>query len=374
MQSLSAPPRDLLTGAQVSALLEAPDLEVSAGCELLTASLAFVSDISDDLEGGTVSRNNNATIHGTCTMRLARSLVWGVDLVRPYMTLTSTETVARWNLGVYCMITPDLRVGESPATYEVQGYDRLMLLQRQVGADYSVAAGVTYRAALLAVFTAAGLTGVAIDGAAADDTLPELESWPLVPDRVADPDQTTTPVTYLRIANDLLRAINFRSVWCDENGTFRCSAYRDPKTRAVEWDFHTGTSTILGEDRKVTADVWATPNRWVVRATNFGTGVEGDGVYTIVNQSDGSTSVDARGLTWTSVVDYEAASQAKLVELATRRVATDRQITTRYEVTTGPFPGAGHADIATLDGVKVQAVTWSMPLDGGDVSWQFEAV
>lgn len=368
-------------------VLTSPALEVSAGLELLAPDLTLVEDISDDLVGGRVSRNCNATIHGTCDLSVSRELRWGVDLVRPYMTLTDTVSglVSRWNVGVFCLTTPERRIGEVPETFEAQGYDRLLLLDRQVGADYSVAAGVTYRQALLDTFTAAGLTGVRIDGAAADDTLPKLRSWPLVPDRAADPDQTDTPATWLRVINDLLRAINFRAVWADQDGVFRCSAYQDPAVRAVEYVFDADSNlTILGENRTVTADVWATPNRWVFRQSNrpdsAPAATEGDGIYT-VNQSD-TVNGDwlGRTLVWTSVIDYEAASQAKLVSLGDRRVAGDKRVTTRFDVTTGPLPAVGHfdiysyADLAAGGTRKVQGLSWDLPLDGSDVSMKWEAV
>lgn len=381
MQSLTAAPRDHLTTAQVTALLQAPNLSVDFGAELLALDLSLVADISDDLAGGSVARNCNATIHGTCDLSLSRALTWGVDLIKPYMTLSDGTVHARWNLGVYMLTTPDRQVGETPETYDVQGYDRLHLLQREVGSDYSVASGTTYRAAILQAFTDAGLSGVLIEGSAADDTLPALKTWPLVSKDEANPDQTDAPVTWLRIVNDLLQPINFRAVWADQDGLFRCQSYRDPSTRAVEFTFDADDEhlTIIGEDRTLSEDVWATPNRWVFRGKNFGTGVEGNGVYTVVNQSDGPTSIDARGLRWTSVIDYEAASQAKLVSLGDRRVAADKRVTSMLSLTTGPFPAAGHFDVyqlndSTIGSRKVQARSWRMPLDGDDVSWEWETV
>jgi len=310
--------------------------------------------------------------------------MWGVDLVRPYMVMSSGTTVARWNLGVYVLTSPQRTVGETPETYDVQGYDRLMLLDRQVGADYTVAAGVTYRSAILAVFTAAGLSGVLIDGSAADSTLPAARSWLLVADS-SDPDRTSTPVTWLRVVNDLLRAINFRAVWCDQDGQYRCGAYQDPKVRAPEYVFDADSPlTIVGENRTITEDVWAVPNRWVFRQTNRATGAatptEGNGIYTV--DLSGTVAGDwlGRTLVYTSVVDYEAASQSALVSLGDRRAASDRRVTTTLKVSTGPFPGAGHFDIYTYADAaaggtrKVQASSWRMPLDGGDVEWEWEAV
>lgn len=384
MQSLA---RDGLSAAQVTSLLTAPALSVSAGCDLLNADLTFSADISDDLAGGRVERNLFATIHGACDLSISRELVWGNALVRPWMVMVGSGVSARFDLGVYALTTPELRVGETPVTYDVQGFDRLYLLLREVGADYTIAAGVTYRQALLDTFAAAGLTGALIDGSAADSTLPVARTWPLVADDQADPDQTNTPVTWLRIVNDLLRAINFRSVWADERGVFRCQAYQEPAVRASEFNLTADDvlTTIVGEDRTVLGDVYKTPNRWVAIASNPPAGVtptEANGLVQVrQNLTDGPTSQAQRTpAVWSKTFSYEAASAAALSGLIDRRVASDRRLTRKVEMSTGPLPIAGHADIVTLTdsaaGVsgKAQAVSWSLPLDGSDMAWSFELI
>jgi hypothetical protein len=79
------------------------------------------------------------------------------------------------------------------------------------------------------------------------------------------------------------------------------------------------------------------------------------------------------------VLDYEAAGQSKLVDLGDRRVSLDRRVTARLDVSTGPLPGAGHWDVFTFVDVvagsrKVLASGWRMPLDGGDVAWDWEQI
>jgi len=379
--------RNGLSAAQGTALLTAPALSVSAGCDLLNADLSFAEDISDDLVGGRVERNLYANIHGTCDLSISRDLAWGNALVRPHMTLTDGARSARFDLGVYALTTPERRVGETPTTFDVQGYDRLYLLSREVGADYTAAMGTTYRQALLNAFASAGLSGALIEGAAADSTLPVARTWLLVPDNQADPDQTSSPVTWLRVVNDLLRAINYRSVWCDEAGLFRCQAYQEPVVRASEFDLTADDvlRTIVGEDRTVTGDVWQTPNRWVAIASNPPTGVtpsEANGLIQVrQNLTDGPTSQAQRTPpVWSKTFSYEAASSAALAGLIDRRVASDRRLTRTVEMSTGPLPIAGHADIVTLTDAaavvfgKAQATSWSLPLDGSDMTWSFELI
>lgn len=376
-----------LTTAE-KALLLADNIEVEYGLDLLHPDLSFREDISGDLIEGSIQRSMFANIHGTITLTLSRSLQWGIDLVRPWMRLRDKGTgfSARWDLGVYMLTSPERVRGETPETYSVDGYDRLYLLDRQVGRDYSVTVNTTYRKALTDVFAAAGLTGFDIDGAAADHTLPRERLWPLVP-VTTNPDQTDTPVTWLRIINDLLLAINFRGVWADEKGRFRCSAYQRPETRPHEFHFDVDDpETILDEERWVSLDQWKTPNRWVFIASNPPEGVipsESNGyIYVVDNLNEDSLSQAAppvgRGLVWASVFKYEVASQQMLIALGNRRVAQDRSNPTKYRVTTGPFPPAGHFDVFTYSDEghrRVQAVEWDMALDDDPrVQWVWEEI
>jgi len=106
---------------------------------------------------------------------------------------------------------------------------------------------------------------------------------------------------------------------------------------------------------------------------------EGAGIYTVLNQSDGPTSIDGRGLVWTSVYEYEAASQAALVTIGDARVEADRRGSRLLEVTTGPMPCLGHADVLmlrddVLGDLRVQGRSWSFDLTGSDVRHTWEVV
>lgn len=369
MQTLTEPQAALLVGDR---------LEVSSGLEVLDMDLTVTADVSEDLQGGSIRRQMAANIHGTCNLTLLRELAWESVLVRPFMMLNGE----RWNCGVFSLATPEEPIGETPATFSVQGYDRLYLLDREVGDDYTVTAATDYRTALLQVFTDAGLSGVLIDTSAADFDVPVDAEWPLV-GTTTSPDQTSTPVTWLRIVNDLLRAINFSGVWADQDGLFRCHRYIAPSSRGVEFTFDADDPrvSIVGEDRRRVSDTWKSPNEWVFIWSNRPGGesnTEGDGRYTVAASPEGLAR--RGGLVWPKVYKYEAASQAVLEELGNRRVAEDVRGTTTFKVTTGPFPAAGHNDVFSYvdlaaGGVfKVIARDWSYDLAGGDAQWTWEAV
>jgi hypothetical protein len=277
---------------------------------------------------------------------------------------------------VFCLTTPDRELGETPATFSAQGYDRLYLLNRPVGFTYAANEGQSYLDAVRTVFIAAGLTGYLLDSAAADKVLPSTQVWPLISDKGVG------TVTWLSIINDLFAAINYRGVWADENGLFRGTPYVNPKDRAPEFTFDSGTRTVLGTKRTQTKDVWSVPNRWVFVQQNLDpetTPTEGAGIYTYNNYAEGPTSQIVRGRVWPSVVQLDAADQATLVAQGDQRVSADLSVTETRKVTTSPFPAVGHADVAIHDdpilGVsKVQLMQWDLDLGGADTQMTFSVV
>lgn len=379
MQPLLAPPRESLTADQVTRLLSGPTVRVQAGLDLLDQQLRMVDDLSADLVDGSVSRNNDATIHGTARLQLAVELDWATALLRPYLVLDNGVVTARFNLGVYIPTTPERAYADTPATFDVSCYDRLYLLRRQAGRSYSVAAGGGVLAAVRQVIADAGLSGLLLDGTAEGETLPRARTWPLLaPADGTESAEPTEPATWLRVVNDLLGQVSYRGVWADWEGQFRGQRYDQPSTRGVEWVLDEGAATIQGEDRTLVADDWARPNRWVFVQSNRPEGspepTEGDGVYTVDRSAN-----DPRGLVWSSQVSYDVTSQAALVSLGDRRVTSDLLVSRQWQLRgLGPLPLLWHYDVLslTVDGVerRVQAAEWSMSLRSGLVDLTVQEV
>ncbi|HET6916584.1 MAG TPA: hypothetical protein VFH56_10895, partial [Acidimicrobiales bacterium] len=84
MQNLA---RGGLSADAVKALLTADNVEYAAGLDLLDTSNAFVADISDDFDGGSITHDGFAEVAGDCSLKITRELVWGKDRVRPWMTV-----------------------------------------------------------------------------------------------------------------------------------------------------------------------------------------------------------------------------------------------------------------------------------------------
>lgn len=392
MQRYTDPPRQALSEAQVLRLLQGgPRVTVAFGAERVDYALRYLGDV--DLLGGTIKRSLYANIHGTCDLELDVELDWATDLLRPWMELSDQGVTARWYLGAFSLTTPRAEYGEVPRTRRVQGYDRLYLLSRQVGDTYVVPAGSKVLSAVWAAIAAAGLTGVLLDGTKQDAVLETDMVWPLIKqvDPELAPEERTGPqqdnyenaTTWLRVCNDLLFTIGYRGLYADPaTGLFRSEPYIAPEKRAIEhtFDFDDPRNSIVVPQRTLTEDRWKAPNKWVFIRQNMPGSpprapVVGDGLY-IVDQSAG----DPRGLVWPTQIPLDVADQASLVSQGDNRVLADKRVQSMLSVATAPFPAAGHADIfryldvAMGKNIQVQAREWSLPLDGSDMTWAWEAV
>lgn len=375
MQPPTAPPRNTLTEAAVVALIQdAPAVQVYAGCELVDQALNVVADISDDLVGGSVSRSGLANLHGTAELTVSAELDWGQAILRPYLVMYDDVTTARFNLGAYYTSTPKRNVVQAPRAFDVQGYDILHGLADPVGDAYAVAAGTSYLAAVEAILTARGYTGYLIDQSSVASVLPSARVWPL--------DER---ITWLTVVNDLLASIGYWGIWSDWDGRLRCEAYQSPLIRPVEWVYTGyGTSSMLGPERIRERDYFEAPNRWVAVRSNQIEGaapVQGNGVYTFVNQTSGDASVDARGgRVITRILQLDVADHAALVAAAQISIDADMRLPDTITCSTWPNPLHWHFDRLLIDDpelgppVDVTATKWTLPLNGSDQQHEWNCI
>lgn len=369
MQPPTGGPRQGLTAAAVTALLrDSPSLHVAgAGLELLARDLTVLADISGQLAGGTVSRSSYADLHGSASLAIESTLDWGSAIVRPYITLTDFVTTARFNLGAYYTPTPKTVLDEDPATYAVEALDILDGLSTPIGEAYTIAAGTGYLAAVETILIQQGFTQYLIDQTAAGRVLPSARTWVL--------DENTT---WLAAVNDLLASIGYWGIWSDWDGYLRVQAYVSPAARPPEFSYDVGAATsMLTPGTQIEHDFYRAPNRWVFWRSNGVDGaapVEGNGLYTVVNQTDGPTSIEARGGRVISrAVPLDVADQPSLVTAGQRIVDDDLLIKTSVTVGVSPNPLHWHFDVVAIDdtriappGGRAMVTKWTLPLDGGD--------
>jgi len=270
------------------------------------------------------------------------------------------------SLGVFLLSTPTTQAGESPKTFDVEGYDLLELLDQPHGETFVATSGTGYLANARTLVEAAGLT-VSFADEGADRNLPADRVWPL-------DVQTTT----LSIVNDLLAAVGYRGLWVDTEGTARSEPYLSPADRGAEWEYDADdVLTTVGLSRSKTADFFDAPNRLIAVSDDPENPV---GPVTLNNVDDGRTSQNARGRVIPTVVRFEAADLAGLTSQANETFDVLSRVADEFTVTVGPNPFHGHMDVVLYQdtGLDVSARClvrqWSLPLDGSDMQLDLRAV
>jgi hypothetical protein len=379
VQPLTADPRTAYTPAQITSLLTAPDLAVDYGVELLTPALALVADISADVAGGTVRRDNLANVHGTVDLTITRALAWGAARVRPYQLMSSATagvSGVRFNLGVFLVTTPSTPLAETPITYSITGFDQIYLLQAPINDSYFIASGSNVLTAVKAALTSAGIVApVLLDSSASAAVLASDLVFPLT---------SSESPTWIVVVNKLLASITYWGIWVDQDGAFRSGPYLVPASRPSEWTLTVGSLTtgIVSSDRTVVNDLWSAPNRWVfIRNGLPSAPTAGAGSYTVDNVSVGLSSQTSVGrVVPAPAVFLDAVDQANLQAQGDAIVAAAKRTTEVITCKLSPFPIAGHFDILTYSDAalgadrKVQCRSWSLPLDGSDMDYLLETV
>lgn len=370
MQPPYDPPREELAAGVVEALIrDASAVETGFGCELTDLTFGVVEDISADVAGGSVSRSSFDTLHGSAQLSITRDLPFGYAVLRPYFTLYDGTTRARFNLGAYFTDTPSRPLAETPVTYDIACYDLLVALDNNLGDAFSLPAGTNYLDAVEDILQGQGFHQYLIDRSSSA-VLPAARAWPF--------DDNTT---WLLVVNDLLASIGYQGIWSDWQGRLRVQPYSSPRVRSAEWTYDTEPDTsLISTERSEWHDYFKAPNSWVFVRSNQIDGaqpVDGDGVYRFDNTRVGVTSQEARRRTIVRKVMVDAADQASLEATAQRTIDADMQVPVKITAKTAPNPLHWHFDILHLQddargpATNVLGTSWTLPLDGSDMSHEW---
>jgi hypothetical protein len=377
MQSPTADPRDGMAEADVVALIESAEaVTIGQGCELVDRDLNVIEDITEDMAvGGSVTRSNYATLHGSAQLEFRRALDWGQAIVRPYMTLSDGTTTARFNLGAYFTDVPKETIGETDTIFPVDAVDQLDPLADAVGDAYGVDAGDNVIDTVLGILSNRGYSQWVLDASRADATLPSSKAWAL-----------DSSITWLTVVNELLGSIGYQGIWADWSGRLRLQTYLRPIERNPEWIYRSsGPASMLYPVRERELDLFGAPNRWVFYRGNQTEDetplAEGAGIFTYENAVEGPTSIEARGRTITAAPEsLDAVDQDALVQQAMSKIDAAMNSKAAWTGTTFPNPLTWHFDrylyydstrIAPIDVLSTQ---WTINLDGSPMQHTWSEV
>jgi hypothetical protein len=210
-------------------------------------------------------------------------------------------------LGEFLLISPERSDDESgTVTREVEAYDQTIILRDdKVDGKFLIVSGTRYDVALTSILQNAGITRINITPST--KTLPADREW-------------EGGTSKLAIVNDLLEALNYNSIWFDENGYAVCSPYVLPANAPVEYAYADTDDSVIMRPVKQSCDVYSIPNKWVfVVSDPDRPALRSSYVNDNVNSK---LSTVNRGLTKVDYRAVDAADQATLDSLV-QRAATD---------------------------------------------------
>ena len=337
-----------LTTEEIHALLTDATRTYGYGADLLDADDGFVEDLSAYFAGGSLTHNNRAEVHGSGQLRLLCERDWSVDRVRPYVTVTAGGITDRFDQGIWLLTRPRVRLGCTPAVYEVDVLDKVSLLACEIGDAYVVESGTVVVDAIQQAITDAGYTGSTpyLEGTGGSTTLAADRVWVL--DR-------TDPIRYLDVVNALLGEIGYNPIHADNAGTLTSEPETDPATQSPVWAFDLSDldhDIVMSRElaTETSTDSRARYNWWRFLRIGAESPAEGNGQYT-VDHSEGGHEYRA------SPMEIEAADQTTLESRGDQIVRDDEQTLRTIPITTKPLPILGHLDTVTYSDPQVGIVT-----------------
>jgi hypothetical protein len=129
---------------------------------------------------------------------------------------------------------------------------------------------------------------------------------------------TVSPMTfelgdhYLDVYNTVLQAVGYEQLIVNEDGDWSTRVAVDFQSSTAEWSYVPGTTVAYPAD--VEPELVDVPNviHFVPQQGGPTLPVEGNGIYTVTNQSTGPSSVDSRGATVEQTIAVEAQDQTSL--------------------------------------------------------------
>lgn len=357
MQSLA---RNGYSADQVIAALHSDNRHLSFRYELLDNKNRIKKHL-ETIISGSVANNALAQIKRTARFVLKDDpdINYLTDRIKPYVRLRMPDGGwVEWPQGVFILSTPPERTdSRGIVTREIEAYDQLqVLVDDKVDNRYTLMEGTRYTDNIKVILESAGITQYNV--ARSESALPTTRDW--------DPGTSK-----LQIINDLLGAINYRSLFFDENGYAVALPYVSPVNRPSEYTYRNDQNSVIFPEAERHLDLFAIPNRWVIVVSNPELPPLRS-TYTNTNP-DSITSTVSRGRVIVDYREYDDIADQTALDARVQRIAFEAsQVYEQVSFETAIMPMHSDSDVFTLQytdlGIshKYSEVAWEMPLKAGE--------
>lgn len=295
---------------------------------------------------GVDSQGNVITING------ADSEILGYDPA-PYEVPAAW---AEWPLGIFLLSTPKRNIDAIHVRRDVDAYDQLIVLKDDKVEDrYTVVTGTNVVTAVQTLLESAGFTKFNL--VSTEETVPVDMEW--------EPGTEK-----LKIINELLTSINYRSLYFSGSGLPVARPYQRPDERPTEYTYASDSLSVLKPQVESGIDLFKVPNKWIAIVSEPDR-PEMKATYTNDNPAS-PTSTVSRGRTILEVLaSQEATSQEVLDGLVQKAAFNASQVYEHLKIDTALMPHHEDQDLISVDYDRLGALTqyvehtWSMNLAAG---------
>lgn len=314
---------------------------------------------------GRVAMNSLAEIKRTAVFQVTegegKDIDWLSDRIRPVFCLKMPDGgTVEWPLGVFILSSPTRKDENRKVKRSIEAYDSSLILKEDKFTDrYKIDAGTKYTTAIIDILNNAGVwkTNI-IDhlGTLATDREFEIGTEKLF------------------AVNELLAAINYTSLWVDENGYFVAQPYALPSNRDPEYEYRTNDLSIIHPDSGVEElDLFGVANMWVRYVSNPDRAVILRSEY-VNDLSTSPTSTINRGRTTVDIDSVEDIYDQVTLDDYVKRIAYNaNQIYGKFEFATALMPHHSYYNCLFVEydplGIshKYMESSWTMDLHANGV-------
>lgn len=325
----------IYTRQQITNMLHGPKIEMKFRYDLLNKLDHKLGEL-DGVQEAEVSMSAFADIKRAARVRIKddTGIDWLNDRIQPFVLFEMTEGGwIEYPTGIFLLSSPQRKEDSGSIYRDVECYDGLqVLLDDKVDSRYMIAQGTKYTLAINNMLAGAGISKGQITPSNA--VLATDREW-----------EIGTPKLY--IINELLKEINYTSLWCDEWGYYVATPYILPIDRQIEYEYADNELSVLYDGVTEELDLFNVPNKWITTQSNAETNPL-TSIYTNANP-DSPTSTVSRSRT---IVDFRKVSNIAdqtALDDYTRRIAYDAsQVFGYLEFETAIMPFHSYMDMLQI--------------------------
>lgn len=313
--------------------------------------------VSGEVRMNSLAKDIKRVANFTIREESSINIDWLNDRIQPFCCFKMPDgNWVEWSLGIFLLSSPTRRESYGQVYRDIEAYDGLqILLDDKFDTRYIITAGTNYIDAIKAILNSAGIYKINITSTVSTTRIDK---------------EYEIGTSKLEVINELLKEINYTSLWVDENGYYTAKPYGLPYQQTPEYTYKDDDISIMYPEVEEELDLFNVPNKWVVVASNPNS-VPLTSVYTNTNPNSITSTVN-RGRT---IVDFrqidDIASQSDLDNYTQRIAYNASQVYGHITFKTAIMPFHSFSDILQikysplniLD--KYQETSWTIPLETG---------